>query len=162
MAASNESSSDDRELVTTRLFDAPRELVFDTWTDIEHIGHWWGPRGFTTTTHSIDLRPGGVWRFTMHGPDGTDYPNRVIYEEIARPERLVYRHDAGEDGDPRQFQTTVTFEEQGAQTMLTLRTRFATAEVKRQVVEEVGAIEGAKQTLDRFGEYLAGRKGTAA
>jgi uncharacterized protein YndB with AHSA1/START domain len=155
MDASNEGNSDDpRELVITRLFDAPRELVFEVWTDALHIGHWWGPRGFTTTTHEMDVRPGGVWLQTMHGPDGTDYPNRILYEEVSPPERLVYKHDAGEDNDPLQFHVTVTFEDRGGQTSLTMRTRFATAEARNQVVKEFGAIEGAKQTLARLGEYL--------
>jgi uncharacterized protein YndB with AHSA1/START domain len=79
----------DREIVTTRVFDAPREMVFDAWTDPKHIGQWWGPIGFTTTTHEMDVRPGGVWRFTMHGPDGRDYKNRIVYTEIVRPERLA-------------------------------------------------------------------------
>jgi uncharacterized protein YndB with AHSA1/START domain len=67
----------DRQIVTTRVLDAPRELVFKMWTDPEHIVQWWGPKGFTTTTYSMDVRPGGVWRFVMHGPDGTDYQNKI-------------------------------------------------------------------------------------
>lgn len=69
----------DREIVITRVFDAPREQVFDAWTDSEHVSQWWGPNGFTTTTHEMDVRPGGVWRFIMHGPDGVDYKNRIVY-----------------------------------------------------------------------------------
>lgn len=153
-------NNDPREIVVTRVFDAPRELVFETWTDRDRISHWWGPRGFTTTTHEMDVRPGGVWRFIMHGPDGTDYPNRIRYSEVAPPARLVYIHDSGEEGDPREFHTTVTFEERGGQTELTMRTRFASAEARDYVVREVGAIEGANQTLDRFGEEL--RKEVAA
>lgn len=68
-----------------RTIDAPRDLVFDAWTDPAHVGQWWGPDGFTTTTHEIDIRPGGVWRFTMHGPDGVDYPNEIAFEEIVPP-----------------------------------------------------------------------------
>src|SRR2546430_11151240 len=79
----------DREILLTRVFDAPRELVFKVWTDPEHVGRWWGPRGFTNTIHEMDVRPGGVWRFTMHGPDGVDYLNRIVFIEVARPERLV-------------------------------------------------------------------------
>ena len=86
----------DREIVATRLFDAPRDLVFMMWTDPNHIAQWWGPRGFTTTTLEMDLRPGGIWRFIMHGPDGRDYPNRVIYLEIVPLERLVYKHESDE------------------------------------------------------------------
>jgi len=68
----NESPTADREITATRIFNAPRELVFDLWTTPEHLGQWWGPRGFTTTTHAMDMRPGGEWRFVMHGPDGRD------------------------------------------------------------------------------------------
>ncbi len=81
-----------RSIVVTRVFDAPRNLVFDAWTDSRHVGNWYGPRGFTLTTYEMDVRPGGVWRFTMHGPDGVDYPNKITYIEIVKPERLVYDH----------------------------------------------------------------------
>jgi uncharacterized protein YndB with AHSA1/START domain len=156
VARNNErTATTDREIVTTRLFDAPRELVFRAWTDAEHIGEWWGPKGFTTTTHEIDVRPGGAWRFVMHGPDGVDYDNKIVYLEIVEPERMVYVH--GDEGDPDQFQTTVTFEEQGAKTKLTLRALFRSAAERDHVVKEFGAIEGAKQTLDRLGAYLAAR-----
>jgi len=143
----------DREIVITRVFDAPRNLVFDAWTDPRHVGSWWGPTGFTTTTHEIDVRPGGVWRFIMHGPDGTDYPNKILYREIVKPERLVYDH--GDQADPIHFHVTVTFEEQGNKTRLTMRSLFATAEVREMVVTKYHAIEGGNQTLDRFGEHLA-------
>src|SRR5258705_101160 len=96
----------DREMLITRLFDAPRELVFGAWTDPERIANWWGPTGFTTTTSAMDVRPGGVWRFVMHGPDGRDYQNKIVYMEVVPPERLVYRH-AGDDGtEPVNFHVT--------------------------------------------------------
>jgi len=79
------SPTADREIGTTRIFDAPRELVFRMWTDPEHVGNWWGPTGFKTTTQLIDVRPGGQWRFIMHGPDGTDYPNKIVFVEIVEP-----------------------------------------------------------------------------
>lgn len=146
----------DRELVFTRVFDAPRELVFNAWIDPEHIGQWWGPRGFTTTIDEMDMRPGGVWRFVMHGPDGVDYQNKVVYVEIARPERLVYNHSSGEEGDPGEFQVTVTFNEQGGKTEVTLRMLFKSAAGRDKIIQ-LGAIEGAHQTLDRLAEYLAKR-----
>ena len=86
----------DREIVIARLIDAPRTRVFDAWTDPQQVVQWWGPRGFTTTTHKMEVRPGGVWRFVMHGPDGRDYQNKIVFIEVLKPERLVYRH-AGED-----------------------------------------------------------------
>ena len=81
MAESETTAAAEREISITRLFDAPRELVFEAWTDPEQVVQWWGPHGFTTTIHEMDVRPGGVWRFIMHGPDGTDYDNRVVFEE---------------------------------------------------------------------------------
>jgi uncharacterized protein YndB with AHSA1/START domain len=146
------SSTADREIVTTRVFDAPRELVFKAFTDPKHIVNWWGPKGFTNTTLEMDVRPGGVWRFTMHGPDGTDYPNKIAYLEVVRPERLVYDHDDDDGGNG--FHVTVTFEAQGGKTKLTMRALFATAAERAKVVEEYGAIEGANQTLDRLEAYL--------
>jgi uncharacterized protein YndB with AHSA1/START domain len=143
------------EIVIRRVFDAPRELVFDAFTRPEHITHWWGPRGFTTTTHSMDFRVGGVWRFVMHGPDGTDYPNDVRYTAIARPERLEYDHGSDDGGDPN-FSVVVTFEDRGGKTELTMRLITASAEEVRMMAE-FGAPEGGKQTLDRLGEFLAGR-----
>jgi uncharacterized protein YndB with AHSA1/START domain len=143
----------DRELVITRVFDAPRDLVFQTWTDPEHIASWWGPKGFTNTIYEMDVRPGGVWRFVTHGPDGVDYQNKIIYVEIAKPERLVYNH--GEESEPGHSQVTVTFAEQGGKTKLTMRMLFKSAAERDKVVKEFNAIEGANQTLDRLAEQLA-------
>ena len=88
--------SDPRSIIGSRVFDAPRDLVFAAFTDPKHLAAWSGPR-FSLTTHSFDFRPGGVWRFVMHGPDGRDYQNRVTYDEIVPPERLVYSHGGGND-----------------------------------------------------------------
>jgi uncharacterized protein YndB with AHSA1/START domain len=141
-----------RAIVITRVFDAPRELVFAAWTDAKHVGLWWGPRGFTTTTYEIDIRPGGVWRFMMHGPDGVDYPNKITYHEIVKPERLVYDH--GDEGDPAYFHVTVTFGEQGGKTKLTMRSLFKSAEDLDMLVKKHNVIEGANQHLDKLGEQL--------
>ncbi len=120
-AEKNEAAaSANREIVTTRLFDAPRQLVFEAWTDPKHVAQWWGPRGFTNTIHEMDVRPGGVWRLTMHGPDGVDYPNRIVFTEVVKPERLVYDHGSRE-GDPGEFHVTVTFAEESGKTRLTMR-----------------------------------------
>jgi len=118
------------------------------WTDREHVARWWGPKGFTNTIYEMDLRPGGVWRFVMHGPDGVDYQNKVVYIEIVKPERLVYSHVSA----PK-FQMTVTFEEQGAKTKATARMLFESATLRDNVVKQFGAVEGLNQTLER----LAGR-----
>jgi uncharacterized protein YndB with AHSA1/START domain len=148
------SAAEDCEIVITRVINAPRALVFDAWTKPEHIGNWWGPRGFTTTTDSMDVRPGGEWRFVMHGPDGTDYENRIVYLEVVKPERLVYNH-FGEEGDEEgKFQTTVTFRDRGSTTEVLMRALFPTTAAREFVVEKHGAIEGGKQTLERLAEFV--------
>jgi uncharacterized protein YndB with AHSA1/START domain len=143
------SSTADREISTTRTFDAPRELVYRAWTEPEHVAQWWGPNGFTNTIHEMDVRPSGWWRFIMHGPDGTDYRNEIRFVEVVRPERLVYDH-----GPTPKFRTTVTFEEAGGKTTLTMRMVFDTTADYQRAVTVFGAIEGNKQTLTRLGAYL--------
>ena len=146
----------ERAIVMERVYEAPRELVFQAWTEAERLGEWWGPNGFTTTTLAMDFRPGGAWRFIMHGPDGTDYPNRITYQEIVAPERLVYDHDDDDDSRDTAFHVTVTFEQEGAGTRLTMRTLLPTPEERDRVVK-FGAVEGGRQTLDHLAEYLARR-----
>lgn len=153
----SESVPADREIVTTRILEAPRDLVWQVWTDPQHIVQWWGPTGFTTTTTAMDVRVGGQWRFTMHGPDGRDYPNLITFLEVAAPARLVYRH-GGEAGlEPVNFQTTVTFEAlpgEPHRTRLTMRAVFATAKAREFVQREYGAVEGAEQTLARLAGHV--------
>jgi uncharacterized protein YndB with AHSA1/START domain len=149
------ASADERSIVISRTIAAPRELVFEAWTDPRHLAQWWGPNGFTTTTQSFDMRPGGVWRFVMHGPDGRDYDNRITFDEIAKPERIVYHHGGGGDVEPVQFRTTVTFDAAGGRTKLTLRMVFPTAEERDRVVREYGAEEGGHQTVARLADYVA-------
>ena len=100
MAAKNslDLTSDPRAIIGMREFDAPRVMVFEVWTDPKHLAQWWGPNGFTTTTSAFDMRPGGIWRFVMHGPDGRDYQNRITFHEIAKNERIVYSHDGADKG----------------------------------------------------------------
>ncbi|MGZ3751565.1 MAG: SRPBCC domain-containing protein [Mucilaginibacter sp.] len=99
----HQSDTADREIVITRVFDAPRDLVFKTWTDPNHLINWWGPSGFTNTFHEINIKPGGKWRFTMHGPDGINYANLITFSEVVIPERLAYEHGSGETNDPNKF-----------------------------------------------------------
>jgi uncharacterized protein YndB with AHSA1/START domain len=142
-----------REMVITRLFDAPRELVWKAWTDPKQMVKWWGPNGFSTTMISSDFRVGGSSRYTMHGPDGTNYPNRQDYLEIKPNEKIVYVH--GDDSDDGlRFQSTITFENHSGKTLLTLRALFPTAEVRDAIVKEHGAVEGGKQTLARLAGHL--------
>ena len=141
-----------REIVIARSYDAPRELVWKVWTDPAHIDRWWGPNGFTNTTHSMDVRPGGLWRYTMRAADGTVFPNLITYLVVEKPSLLEYDH--GDDANPRQFRGSATFEAEGQGTKLTLRLLFPTARERDDVVEKYGAIEGGKQTLAKLGEYL--------
>ncbi len=152
---SKENSTADREMSITRLLNAPRELVFEVWTNPKHIAQWWGPNGFTNTIHEMNVKPGSKWLFTMHGPDGTDYPNEVVYHEIVKNEKLVYTHGSGIENDPRQFNVIVTFEAQGNKTLLTMRGIFGSKEELDFVIKEHHALEGQKQTINRLEEYLA-------
>ncbi|HYH01668.1 MAG TPA: SRPBCC domain-containing protein, partial [Bacillota bacterium] len=116
-----------RELSFTRLVDAPRELVFEVWTNPEHLIHWWGPNGFSNTFKEINVQPGGVWRFTMHGLNGVDFPNKIEYKEVVKPSRIAFRH--GSDGhDETYFDVTVNFEDKGGKTQLTMTMVFTTEE----------------------------------
>lgn len=148
--------SDPRSIVGSRVFDAPRDLVFAAFTDPKNLAQWWGPNGFTTTTHSFEFRAGGVWRFVMHGPDGRDYQNRVTYDEIVPPERIVYHHGGGDDVEPVQFRTTVTLEDLGnGKTRLTWHGQFPSAEERARVVKDYGADKGLGETMARLAAYVA-------
>ena len=146
----------DREIAARRTFNAPRELVWKVWTEPEHIGQWWGPKGFTTTTYAMELKPGGVWRFVMHGPD-RDYQNKITYLEVLKPERLVYRHGGDKEVEPVNFHVTVIFTEQGGKTRIDMRMVFPSANARDYVVKTYGAVEGLNQTLGRLEEYLGAR-----
>jgi len=154
MAGTKVESAAEREIVITRTVDAPRTLVWRAWTEPGQIEAWWGPNGFRTTTYEREVKVGGVWRFTMHGPDGTDFPNRIVYREIVKPARLVYDHDDDQPSPSIAFEATITFEEDNGRTTITLRSVFPTVEARNAVIK-FGAIEGGKQTLARMETYLA-------
>jgi uncharacterized protein YndB with AHSA1/START domain len=154
-AASAVAATSDREIVLTRVFDAPREVVWKAWTDPQHIVKWWGPNGFTDTIEIMDVRPGGMWKHVMRGPDGTDYANNSRYLEVVEPERLVYSLDGGKkDAPATNAEVTVTFQEQRGKTKLTLRMLFPSAEARETVIKTYGAIEGGTQTLARLADFL--------
>jgi uncharacterized protein YndB with AHSA1/START domain len=143
----------DREIVITRTVDAPRELVFDAFTDVRHLSRWWGPNGFTTTTRAFAFREGGAWDFVMHGPDGTDYPNWISWREITPPERIALIH--GESAqDPDAFESIITFADHGEASEITMRAVFPTAALRDRAVEEYHAVEGGRQTLDSLAAYI--------
>jgi uncharacterized protein YndB with AHSA1/START domain len=138
-----------REITVSREFAAPRELVFAAWTDPVHVSRWWGPKGFTTTTTRMEVRPGGVWEHVMHGPDGTDYPNRIVFVEIVKPERVVYDHVSAP-----LFRSTSVFEDLGPRSRLTVTLRFDSAEVLEEAVRRHGALEGLQQMVVRLAEHM--------
>jgi uncharacterized protein YndB with AHSA1/START domain len=140
-----------REIRSTRIFKAPIELVWEVWTKPEHIVNWWGPNGFTNTIHTMDFKEGGEWTLTMHGPDGTNYPNRSIFKEIILLKKIVFEHF-----NPH-FITTVLFEAKGEETRIDWSLEFDTAEMRDIVVKAHKADEGQKQNLDKLEQYLASR-----
>lgn len=142
----------DRELLLSRKLNAPVELVWEVWTQPEHIANWWGPNGFTNTIRVMEVRPGGEWDLVMHGPDGTDYKNKSIFKEVIPFKKLVYEHISA----PR-FVATVWFEQQGEQTLLTWHMLFETAEEFIRTVKTFKADEGLRQNVEKLSVYLAKR-----
>ena len=140
------------EIHIVRVYDAPLAAVWEAWTDPEQVKQWWGPRGFTLTTHSKDLRPGGHWDYTMHGPDGTDYPNKTLYYEVEPQRKLVYDHGGGDDRPPL-FRVTVLFSESGGRTKLEMSMALATPEVAAEMHKFIKKANGYS-TWDRLAEYL--------
>jgi uncharacterized protein YndB with AHSA1/START domain len=164
-------TASDSDFVSTRLFDAPRELVFKAWTDPKHMARWWGPHHFTNPVCELDVRPGGKWRIVMRGPDGSLHPANGVYREVVPPERLVMTMNHSELSDewhdrvnPNRDKTagkpalealtTVTFEDQGGKTKLTVRMRFESAAV-RDALLKIGMTEGWSQSMERLKEVLA-------
>ncbi len=148
-AAAPNPATSDREVITTRLVDAPRDLVFRLYSEPAQLAQCWGPKGFTNTFDEYDFRPGGHWRFVMHGPDGTNYPNHSVFEEIAKPDRIVFRHL----GAGHEFQMTILLEERGVKTQLTWRMLFDTAEHCERVRGFV--VPANEQNFDRIEAQLA-------
>ena len=144
----------DREIVLSRVFEAPRELVFAAWTKEEHLTKWFGPKGFTTKTHECDLRIGGRWRFDMIAPDGKVFDNRMVFLEIKAPELLVLDHGHDKDDDEHRFRVTITFDEQSdKKTVVTMRQLHPTKE-QRDAGIGFGAVEIGYTTLEKLAEHL--------
>jgi uncharacterized protein YndB with AHSA1/START domain len=149
----------DREIVVARVIGAPRELVFEAFTEVRHLSRWWGPEGFTTSTQSFEFRVGGEWDFVMHGPDGTDYQEWISWTEIVPPERIALLHGESR-GDPDSFVSVLTFvpdgpaAEDAAATRVEMRTVFPTRELRDEAVEKYHAIEGGEQTLSNLAAYV--------
>ena len=137
-----------KELNITRTFIAPLELIWDVWTKPEHIIQWWGPDGFTNTIHQMDFREGGEWTLTMHGADGTNYPNRSVFKEIVPLQKIVFEHF-----NPH-FITTILFTTQGDETVILWTMEFDSEEMREIIVKAHKADEGLKQNLERLEKFL--------
>lgn len=144
--------STEDKIIMERTLQAPIDLVWKTWSDPAHVGKWWGPNGFTTTTHKHDFRPGGTWQHTMHGPDGTDYPNYTRYIDVEPLSRITYTNGVSAD-DPNAFWAEVTFERVDEK-RTRVRLMLVVQKEARNGYIEFGAFEGADQTLSRLNAFL--------
>ena len=155
----NTTTSSEREFVMERIFNAPRKLVFEAYSDCKHLAHWWGPKDWTLPVCQMDFRPGGIWLYCMRGPDGMESWGKATYREIIAPERIVYT-DAFVDVEGNELEgmpemlITMVFSEQDGKTKLTSRTQFASA-AELKAVLEMGMEQGFTETLDRLEAYLA-------
>lgn len=145
----NATADADREFFHARLVDAPPEQVFRAFSDPGRLARWWGPDGFSSTFETFDLRPGGDWRFVLHGPDGTDYPNENVFRELEPPSRVVVEHIS----DVHHFRLTITFEARGHQTLVGWRQRFDSAEHRQSLAAVVP--QANEQNLSRLQAEVA-------
>lgn len=138
----------DRTIVTIRTLNAPREIVFSAWTNPELLKTWWGPKDFTNTFHEFDLKQGGKWKLTMHGPNGGNYENESVFVEIKEPERIVLHHVSNP-----QFLLTASFEEEGNnKTKLVFEQQFNTVEDYNKI--KTYAVDANEENMDRLGEVV--------
>jgi uncharacterized protein YndB with AHSA1/START domain len=151
----NTQPETDREIVVSRIIEGPRKLVFDAFRDVTHLGKWWGSGGSSITTRTFEFRPGGVWDSTIRRPGGSEYPNYIVWKEIAPPERIVWMYYGMGKDDPHPVKTTLTLAERGATTEATLRLVFGSKE-ERDNAAKYHAAEGAQQSLDSLAAHVAG------
>jgi uncharacterized protein YndB with AHSA1/START domain len=149
MSKENQKNTADRELSMTRTFNAPVKLVWEVFTNPDHIKNWWGPNGFTNTIDKMEVKPGGIWEFVMHGPDGTDFKNKNIFREVVKEERIVFEHVSG----PK-FMTTLSFTGEGEKTRIKWQMVFESKEELETVIKTFKADIGLKQNLDKLDKYL--------
>lgn len=141
----------DREIVVTRVIDAPQELVFAAFTEPAHMNNWWTPAG--SVTHEIDVKPGGIWRYSLPAADGSLMPFKITFITLDKPNQLIYDYQSDTAAGQQPVRTTVTFEAQGEQTKVTLQLLFATA-ADRKTAVKYGGIVGAMQALENLADYL--------
>ena len=137
-----------RELRITKMLNAPVELVWEVWTNPEHIANWWGPNGFTNTIHTMNVTEGGEWRLTMHGPDGKNYPNKSVFVEIVKRKKIVFRHY-----NPN-YMATIVFTPGEQETLMEWTMLFETTELFETVVKVFKADEGLKQNVEKLMVYI--------
>lgn len=144
-----------REIIVEREFEFSRELIWKAFTYPERLVEWWGPYGFTNITRTVDIRPGGHWNFVMTSKQGDHYHNLITYEELDHPDRIVYTHGTGDEGDTTEFRVTITLERIGSKkTKVIMHMVFQTPEALAEV-KKFGAVEGANQTLDKLMVHLS-------
>src|SRR5687767_10417209 len=149
----------DREIVLSRVIDAPRSLVYSAWTDPQQIQQWFGPEGLEIETKEIDLKPGGIWRFDMVGAGDTRYSNRMVFLRMEAPTLIEVEHGSDQDNDPTRFRMLVTFDEQSdGKTVLTLRQMHPSKE-RREWAIGFGAVEYGGQTLQKLALHVAKVRG---
>ena len=142
----------DREIINTRVFNVPREVLFNAWEDPTLLAQWWGPKGFSNTFHEFDFKPGATWKYTMHGPNGADFLNTSVFKEIVKPERIAFLHLL----PVHEFLLTAAFEEFGVKTKLTFRQLFNTAEECQRIKTFI--LEANEQNLDRLESVIKQHK----
>jgi uncharacterized protein YndB with AHSA1/START domain len=155
--STTETNTADREIVISRVVDAPRELVWEAMTMPEHVTNWWGPRGFYIKIEKMEVRDGGEWKYVMHGPDGAEYDNHHVFTEVVKPARMVFLKGGARRGGGTEVRavSTWTFDSvEDGKTRVTIRMVFETAEFRDKVVKEYGAVQGAHETLAKLAEYL--------
>jgi uncharacterized protein YndB with AHSA1/START domain len=150
MAEKKESYSvSGRELYIERTFNAPRDLVWQVWTHQEHIKNWWGPDGFTNTIFTMDIRPGGIWEFVMHGPDGTDFLNKNRFTQVIKPELIAFEHI----NEPKHL-TTINFIGAGEKTIIRWHMLFESEEEFEYVIKMHKADKGLEQNMEKMEHYI--------
>lgn len=157
-----ELQEDERTIVSTRVFNAPRQMVYEAFADPRQVVEWWGPHGFNTTVLEMDLRPGGKWRIVMHGPDGTSYPNEMTFTAVVPNVRIELDLVGGREGaEPVHIYKTITWEDEGNGTRLTMRNQFGSRELRDENVRTYGSIKGGRDLFERLTNFLA-KKGVPA
>jgi uncharacterized protein YndB with AHSA1/START domain len=147
----NTNNTNYRELRISRVLNAPVALVWEAWAKAEHICNWWGPKGFTCTIEKMDLQPGGAWILILHSPDGTDFANASVFEEVVPMEKIVYRHTS-----KPYFTSTIQFKAQGDKTVLDWQMIFDTKDEFIETVKTYKADKGLQENFEKLMVYLAG------